>query len=80
MKVMEAAAKAEQELYESLEALTVNVISPENESETRAYLEERLLRYKSMMTKKNKLIGSIQEKVRKLLRGRRQSLMKLVKN
>ena len=77
---MEAAAKAEQELYESLEALTVNVISPENESETRAYLEERLLRYKSMMTKKNKLIGSIQEKVRKLLRGRRNSLMKLVKN
>ena len=77
---MEAAAKAEQELYESLEALTVNVISPENESETRAYLEEKLLRYKRIMTKKNKLIGSIQEKVRKLLRGRRNSLMKLVKN
>ena len=35
-------------------------------SETRAFLKEKLLRYRIIMTKKNKIIGSVQEKVKSL--------------
>ena len=64
--MLEEAAKEEQELYEELEGLTKINIGPETESETRAFLKEKLLRYRTIMTKKNNIIGSIQEKVKGL--------------
>ena len=63
MEVMEEAAREEQELYEVLQGLTETNIDPETESETRAFLKEKLTRYRTIMTKKNNIIGSIQEKV-----------------
>ena len=66
MEVLEEAAKEEQELYEALEGLTEININPETESETRAFLKEKLERYRTIMTNKNKIIGSIQGKVKSL--------------
>ena len=66
MDVLEAAAKEEQELYDALEQITNEVISQETESETRADIKEKLIRYQSIMMKKNHIIKSTQERVKSL--------------
>ena len=65
-EVMEAAAKEEQELFEALEEWTQNDINPDTEAEPKMYLKEKIERYKTVMIKKNKIIGFIQEKVKVL--------------
>ena len=66
MEVMEEAAKEEQELYEALQGLTEINIELETESETRAVMKEKLMRYRTIMIKKNKIIESSQEKIQSL--------------
>ena len=66
MDVLEAAATEEQDIYDALHQLTQTAIDPDTESETRASMEGKLMRYKSIMLKKNDIISCTQEKVKHL--------------
>ena len=56
----------EKDLYDALDIITQNVIEPAREAETREDIKEMLLRFKSIMSKKNKLIKEAAGNVRDL--------------
>lgn len=51
----------EQDLYDELNKLTLNVIDPEKETEVREELKEKLGRYNNIMVKKNNIIKETNE-------------------
>ena len=60
------AAKEEQDLFDALEQITQTVIEPETEKETREDIKKTLTRFKTIMTKKDKVIKAIGEQVKSL--------------
>ena len=60
------AAKMEQDLYDELNSLTMNVIDPEKETEVREELKEKLGRYNNIMVKKNKIIKETNDMITSL--------------
>ena len=56
-------AKKEQELYEQIFQITENVIVPEKEEETREELKEKMIRFKMIKDKKEKLHEQTKETV-----------------
>jgi hypothetical protein len=66
MDVLEDAAKEEDDLFAAMELITKTAIEPDMEKETRDQMMDKLTRYKSIMTQKNKIIRLDQEKVKML--------------
>ena len=60
------AAKEEQDLFDALEQITQTVIEPETEKETREDIKKTLTRFKTIMTKKDKVIKATGEQVKSL--------------
>ena len=53
-------------MHDALEKITQEIIDQETESETRANMKERLVRYQSVMIKRSHIIKSTQEKLKSL--------------
>ena len=58
-------AKKELDIYEALENLAESAFDPEDNKDKKVLLKEQLIRYKSIMIKKNRVIDATREKSKK---------------
>ena len=66
MEVLREAVREENEVFEALEKITQDVITPELEKETRDNLKDKLTRYKSIMSKKENIMKATSEEIKSL--------------